>query len=111
MKPVLLDKRVTLQQKVAGQDPTGAPLTGWENVITTGDGKLWANIRDLSGHQFVVARAGQNATSTTIRIRKRAGVVPAMRVLHGADVYDIEAVLERDNTWLDLMCAKGLSSG
>lgn len=106
-----MDKRVTLQKRQDGQDATGAPLTGWVNVIPTGDGKVWASIKDMTGRQFVAARAEQNAVSTTIRIRKRAGVEAKMRVLHGAVAYDIEAVLERDGEWLDLMCVKGLSDG
>lgn len=106
-----LDKRVTLQQRTDGQDSTGAPLTGWTNVITTGDGKVWASVTDLTGRQYVAAKAGQNSVSTTIRIRWRAGVVPTMRVLHGSDVYDIEAALNRDGRWLDLMCVRGVSNG
>lgn len=106
-----MDKRVTLQVKGSGQDATGAVIDGWQNFITGGDGKLWASINDLTGRQYVAAKAGQNAVSTTIRIRKRAGVVPTMRVLHGDDVYDIEAVLEKDGEWMDLMCVKGVSSG
>ena len=106
-----IDKRVTLQRLAEGKDATGAPLAEWVNVVTPGDGKLWASIKDLTGRQYVAAGAGQNAVSTTIRIRKRAGVVAAMRVLHGGAVYDIEAVLEKDGEWLDLMCTKGVNSG
>lgn len=106
-----MDKRVTLQRRNEGQDATGAPLIGWVNVITTGDGKLWASITDLAGRQYVAAKAGQNEVLTTIRIRKRAGVIAAMRVLYGSDVYDIEAVLEVAGQWLDLMCKKGASNG
>lgn len=101
-----LNKRVTLQRRTGGQDATGAPLPeDWVNVVATGDGKVWAGKTDMSGRQYISARATQNAVVTKFRIRTRAGVVPAMRLLHGADIYDIEAVLE-DGQWLDLMCAR-----
>lgn len=111
MSAAALNKRVALQQRTQGQDETGAPLTTWANVITTGDGKVWASVTDMTGRQYIAAKAGQNSVSTTIRIRWRAGIVAAMRVLHEADVYDIEAPLDRDGRWLDLMCVKGVNNG
>jgi SPP1 family predicted phage head-tail adaptor len=101
-----LNKRVILQEKAAGVDATGAPLTQWATIAD-----LWAGIRDLTGRQYVAAKAGQNAVTTTIRIRHRAGVTAAMRVMHAGIAYDIEAVLGTDGRWLDLMCMKGASSG
>ena len=113
MTPYELDKRVTLQQRGAGKDASGAIMQGgsWVNVISTGDGTVWARVRDMTGRQFIAATATQNAVTTEIRIRKRNGIAAKMRVLFGADVYDIEAVLVRDNRWIDLMCTKGLSNG
>lgn len=111
MSAAALNKRVTLQRRTEGQDETGAPLTAWTNVVTTGDGKVWASVTDLTGRQYVAAKAGQNSVSTTIRIRMRAGIVPAMRVLYNGVAYDIEAVLDRDGLWLDLMTVKGVSNG
>lgn len=106
-----LNKRVLLQQLVAGKTASGAPTETWENVIKTGDGKIWAGIRDLTGRQYVAAGGTQNAVQTEIEIRHRAGVVPAMRVVHGADLYDIEAVLDQQGRALKLMCKKGASRG
>lgn len=106
MGAAALNKRVTLQQRTQGQDETGAPLTTWTDVAT-----VWAAVKDLTGRQYVAAKAGQNAVSTTITVRYRAGIVPAMRAVHGADIYDIEAVLNRDGRWIDLMAVKGVSNG
>lgn len=111
MTPGELDKRVTLQQRGAGKDSSGAATQGWTNIIGTGDGKVWARVRDMTGRQFIAASATQNAVTTEIRIRLRLGIVAKMRVVFGQDVYDIEAVLARDNRWLDLMCTKGLNNG
>ena len=111
MHPGELNKRVTLQRLVDGKDSSGARTQVWANVVTVGDGKVWARVRDMTGRQFVAAAATQNAVSTEIRIRQRAGVVATMRVLHGAEIYDIEAALGRDGRWIDLMCTQGLSNG
>lgn len=111
MTPAELDKRVTVQQRGEGKDASGAIVQGWVNVIGTGDGKLWARVRDMTGRQFMAATATQNAVTTEIRIRRRLGVAAKMRVLCGADIYDIEAVLVRDKRWIDLMCTRGLNNG
>jgi SPP1 family predicted phage head-tail adaptor len=111
LNPGELDKRVTLQQLGTATNELNESTAAWANVIPAGDGKLWARVRDMSGRQYIAANATQNAVVTEIRIRKRAGVVAKMRVLHGHDVYDIEAVLERDGRWLDLMCARGQNNG
>lgn len=103
--------RVTLQRRGETQDETGAVTQEWANVITTGDGKVWANIYDMTGRQYIAARAEQNSVMTKITIRYRVGVVAKMRVLHGSDIYDIEAVLRKGQDWLELMCVKGVNNG
>jgi SPP1 family predicted phage head-tail adaptor len=105
-----LDKKVVLQVKSAARDALNKRIDAWVNVLA-GDGTTWARIADVTGRQFVAAGGTQNAVQTEILIRHRAGVLPSMRVLHGATVYDIQAVLERDRHWLALMCTKGLSNG
>ncbi len=107
----LLD-RVSIQFPATGQDEYGEPLTGWTDVVFDSlDGKIAAAIKDLTGRQFLAAQATQNSVSTTVTIRHRPGIVAAMRVLHGSDAYDIQAVLVRDRVWMDLMCVKGVILG
>ncbi|MDC8756258.1 phage head closure protein [Janthinobacterium fluminis] len=105
-----LNKRVLLQVRSVAQDEAGEPLpAAWVNVVADGDGKLWAEVRDVSGREFVAAGATQNTVLTTITIRHRGGIAAAMRVLHGADIYNIEAVLGRDGRQLLLMCSRGIA--
>jgi len=106
-----LNKRVALQRLVKGKTPSGAPTEVWENVVKTSDGKIWAGKRDLTGRQYVAAGGTQNSVQTEWEIRSRAGVIPSMRVVHGADIYDIEAVLEQQGGALKLMCSKGANRG
>lgn len=104
-----LNKRVTLQVLTAGQDEAGQPLPAdWTNVIASGDGKLWAEVRDVSGREFAAAGATQNQVVSTITIRHREGIAAKMRVLHGNLIYNIEAVLGQDGRTLALMCSKGI---
>jgi SPP1 family predicted phage head-tail adaptor len=96
-----LNKRITIQQNGITQDEIGEPVNGWSDVAT-----VWASIMDISGREYVAAAAAQNSVTTKIVIRHRAGIAPAMRVIHGADTYNIEAVLGQDNRTLLLMCAR-----
>lgn len=102
-----LNKRVLLQVQAAGQDESGQPLPeNWTNFISDGDGMLWAEVRDVSGREFVAAGATQNEVLTTVTIRQRSGVVSQMRILYDAAVYNIEAVLRQDGGALALMCSR-----
>lgn len=106
-----LNKRVLLQKRVPGKSAAGAPADTWQNVITTGDGMIWAGIRDLTGRQFAAAGGTQNEVQTKIEIRYRPGITAKMRVVHGADVYDIASALDQEGKALLLMCSKGVNSG
>ncbi|MQA39032.1 phage head closure protein [Rugamonas aquatica] len=106
----LLDKRITLQVLGLEQDEAGQPgAEGWKNVVIEGDGKVWAGIRDLSGRELIAAGAEESVVQTIITIRHRAGIAATMRALHGAHIYNIEAVLGQDGRRLQLMCSKVLA--
>ena len=96
-----LNKRVLIQSPATGQDATGEPTTGWTDVAT-----VWASIVDVSGREYVAAGGLQNSAQTKITIRYSSGIVPSMRVVHGADTFNIEAVLGQDKRSLLLMCSR-----
>ena len=101
MRAGRLNKRITIQSPATGQDATGEPTTGWTDVAT-----VWASIVDVSGREYVAAGGTQNAAQTKVTIRKRSGITPAMRVVHGATVFNIEAALEQGRDALLLMCSR-----
>lgn len=101
MRAGRLNKRITIQSPATGQDATGEPTTGWTDVAT-----VWASIVDVSGREYVAAGGLQNSAQTKITIRYRAGIVPSMRVVHGSDAYNVEAVLGQDKRSLLLMCSR-----
>ena len=108
---IQMDKRITLQAPPAGRNALNETAGDWTNAVADGDGKVWASVVDLSGREYVAAGGTQNAVETKITIRDRDGITAAMRVLHGADVYTIEAVLGQNNRTLLLMCSRGKNNG
>jgi head-tail adaptor len=105
-----LDKKVVLQARPNARDVLNARTKAWANVLP-GDGTMWAWVKDISGRQYIAGGGMQNPVLTEIGIRRRAGVLPSMRILHGGFAYDIQEVLERDNYWTILMCKKEVFNG
>lgn len=95
-----LNKRVIIQQLVAGQDTIGQPVQTWSALAT-----VWANVLLKSGAQTIKGDADVSVVQASIRIRRRTDVTAGMRVLDGATVYDIKAVLpdEENRDRVDLV--------
>jgi len=83
-----LKNKVTLQAQVDTVDTIGQPINDWVDVAT-----VWAHIRHLSGVESIKAGADVSVSKASIRIRYRSDITPAMRVLFGSTVYQINAVL------------------
>lgn len=84
-----LNHRVEIQQLVETQDAvTGEITESWSTFATP-----WANIRFLSGREFVAAAAEQNEVTATVVIYYRDGVDPKMRIVHGSRIFNILEVL------------------
>lgn len=96
-----LNRRVTIQSATTVQNEIGEMVAGWADVAT-----VYASIVDITGREYISAGGVQNQAQTKIAIRYRAGVLPAMRVLHGAIAYNIESVLGQDKKSLLLMCSR-----
>lgn len=101
MKAGQLNSRVTIQQLTAGQDAIGQPVQTWSTLAT-----VWANIKQPSGMESIRADRETSVLRASIRIRRRTDVTAAMRVVLGATVYQIQAVLsdEQHKEYLDLSC-------
>lgn len=98
-----LDQRITLQKRSSVVDSIGQPVESWADVAY-----LWANVRHLSGAESIRSGAPASQVKASIRIRPmsilHSGVDSGMRVLHGAAVYQVEAVLPHGRDWIDLVC-------
>lgn len=104
MRAGRLNKRVIIQTRTTTDDEAGQPVISWSNLVA-GDGKVWADVRDQSGREYMESGAVQSAVITKITIRKRSGLKAEMRILHGDAVYSIDAVIEQRDSLL-LMCRR-----
>jgi SPP1 family predicted phage head-tail adaptor len=102
-----LRHRVRLQAPVvAVSGADGEPVVErWDDVAT-----VWAAIEPASGREWLASLEFRPQLTTRIRIRWRSDVTSAMRALHGATVYAIEAVLPgyAGRSELQLMCSSGV---
>ena len=96
-----LNRRIAIQSPDATQDALGQPVVWWDDVA-----HCWASIRHPGGMATVRAGAESSTVKASIRIRYRADIDATMRVVHGATVYQIMAVLpdERTRDFIDLVC-------
>lgn len=95
------NRRVSIQRRVSGQDEIGQPVETWEEVA-----RPWASIRHASGVETIKSGADASVVRASIRILYRHGIDAGMRVVFGAAIYDIKAVLpdEQDRNGIDLVC-------
>lgn len=98
-----LKVRVAIQQKSSTQDSVGQPLEVWTTLAT-----VWADVRNMRGLEVLKADMQMSRLLASIRIRYRTDVTPAMRVVHGNNIYQITAVSPDSNSkdYLDLICEK-----
>lgn len=97
-----LDTRITIQSLTAGYDEIGQPVESWSEVAS-----VWASVRHVSWLETIKSGADVSVVKVSVRIRYRAGIDAGMRVLHGAEVFDIRAVLpDARRQYVDLVCQK-----
>ena len=101
-----LEQRVTVQRPEVDVDDSGeASVVRWIEVAT-----VWAEIKPLSGREWLASAEFRPGVTTRIRIRWLEGVNASMRVLHGATVYGIDAILPHylGRPEILLMCGDGV---
>jgi SPP1 family predicted phage head-tail adaptor len=96
-----LDRLITIQQLTSTRDAVfGSEVQTWSTLA-----QVWADVRDLSGREFVQARQTGTQITTELTIRHRTDVTPKQRVLVDGRTLEINNVLQigrRDG--LRLMC-------
>lgn len=108
MKAGILNRRIRIERPNTARDELGQPIPGWTLVA-----EVWSNIRHLNGLETLKADQPKSVVKASIRIRFRSDVDASMRVVYGAAIYDIQAVLpdDEDRDRLDLACEIGASDG
>lgn len=79
--------------------------SAWQPLLTG----ISAMVEDLSGRGLLAAQQVHGEVTSRIFLRYRAALAPGIRVVFGADVYTVLAVLRMDavNVELALLCSKG----
>jgi SPP1 family predicted phage head-tail adaptor len=97
-----LNTRVTIQQRGTGTDAIGQPLPDDWTLLAV----VWANVRHVSGLQAIKADTPVSVVKASVRIRWRTDVHAGLRLLVGAQVYNIAAVLKdmQGHGFVDLVC-------
>lgn len=89
-----LNRRVVIQVKSAGRDEYGSEMPTWLAWRT-----VWASVRPLTGNAYLQAsqRTVEARVEAEITIRFLEGIeTDRMRVVHGADIYEIESVMQKN---------------
>lgn len=96
-----LRDRISIQACSRTTDAVGQPLQVWGEVF-----KAWANVRGTGGMEAIKAGAATSKVKASIRLRYRAGLNAGQRVVHGATVYNVLAVLPHSGSTkhVDLLC-------
>lgn len=94
--------RVVIQKPSNQRDILGQLVDEWVFVCSER-----AEIRDISGREYLASQAEQNQTDCRITMRHRNDITPEMRVLCNGVFYNIRAVLtDLKKTRLELQCQK-----
>lgn len=111
MRSDKLRHRITIQQAIETQGPTGEMSVVWSDFADVA-----ASVEPLRGREFWAAKEMQAQVTTRIRIRYLEGVTPKMQVLFskssGIKSYLIDSVIneeERDK-YMQLMCQEIVST-
>lgn len=109
MRAGALHYQVKIERLVDGKDAMGAPVSAWEPHVI-----VWADIRDISGREYMAAGQVVGDATTQIIIRHRGDVAAGMRAVElvSGRIYDITAVLsDARRTRETLMARHGVSAG
>lgn len=93
--------RVTIQTTKTTKSATGVPV---DVPVAVASG-IYAKVSVITGREKWLPEGSAQTNDVTVKIRYRPGITPAMQVAHGADTYEITAVVPDDRKReLKLVC-------
>lgn len=96
-----LRERVRIERPDETQvSATGTRVPTWTTVAD----RIPAEVTPLRGREYIDIRAAASEITTRIRLRYRPGMNPAMRIVHGASIYNIVEVIDVDARHRQLEC-------
>lgn len=107
MSGLALSRKLTLEERVATPDGAGGHSVDWRPI-----GSLWANVRPASAREAFVG--GQSRARVVYRVLVRSAPIDALsrprpnqRFRDGVRVFDILAVADRDERFLEILAEEG----
>jgi SPP1 family predicted phage head-tail adaptor len=95
-----VNHRITLLQRVVGQDAAGQPSTNWPSVAS-----VWADVRFQTGAEVMRAGAEVVIKRVSVRLRARAGLDETFRLRYKGEDYDVKSALpDADRQFMFLVC-------
>ena len=93
---------ISIQEKTGQRDGVGGQVESWTDVLTD----IRAEALAIRGREYATLRAAQADITIRFRIRYRAGINPAMRVVWEGNPYGIVEVIDVGGrrSELELMC-------
>lgn len=83
--------KVKIEKNTPVHASPGVDTPSWSTFAT-----VWADIQPLTGKEFFTGAELQAEVSHQIRIRYLDGVTSKMRVVYNSRIFEIEAVINRD---------------
>lgn len=80
--------RIRIERKEIVKGTLGSPEPTW---VPWAD--IWAEVRPLSGREYMTGLAAQSEITTRFVIRHLDGLLPSMRILWRSGVYEISQVI------------------
>lgn len=84
-----LDRRLRIERDTTSRDASGGLVHAWTELAT-----VWGQALPLKGREFIEAAQFVAGAEIRFRIRWRADVTEAMRIVHDGISYDIQHIAE-----------------
>jgi len=102
-----LRERIIIQSESLTPDGLGGFSTAWIDDVT-----LWAQIKPKTGREALEAMQVRNMQMYDVIIRYRTGITPKQRISWGSRIFNIRAVMNKDERekYLTLVCEEGVGT-
>ncbi len=105
-----LRHRLVIQSARAADDGGGGQSDPWSDPVTVAT--VWGKVEPLTGGERPRAMQIEDRLSHRVVIRHRPGITPAMRIVFGTRLFNVRAVVNREERgrFLELLCEEGAAA-
>ena len=102
-----LRERITIQSEASTPDGGGGFTAGWVDVVT-----VFASVSPQRGGEALEAMQVRDTQLYDVVIRYRTDITSKQRVIWGSRIFNIRAVMNKDerDKYLTLVCEEGVGT-